>query len=205
MPQGINRPQMQPRFFFRDALARLFSAGIIVLLFMPIGCQAPRHDPQTKAPSNPCLLIVLDGLRPDYVTLALMPNLHALGQRGVVGQNHHSVFPTVTRVNAASIATGTYPARHGLMGNSVYFPEIAPGRGLDTGDAKNLQRIEEVTGGQLLTAVSLGERLQKAGKKLLVVSSGSTGSAFLLNHKVAGAGVINCDMILPAALQSRVN
>ena len=38
------------------------------------------------------------------------------------------------------------------MGNSVYFPEIAPGRGFDTRDAKNLQRIDEATGGQLLTA-----------------------------------------------------
>jgi predicted AlkP superfamily pyrophosphatase or phosphodiesterase len=49
------------------------------------------------------LLIVLDGLRPDYVTPSVMPNLHALGQRGVVFANHHSVFPTVTRVNASSI------------------------------------------------------------------------------------------------------
>ena len=153
---------------------------------------------------NACLVIVLDGLRPDYVTPALMPNLHALGQRGVVGKNHHAIFPTVTRVNASSIATGAYPARHGLMGNSVYFPEIAPGRGLDTGDAKNLQKIEEATGGQLLTAMSLGERLQRAGKKLLVVSSGSTGSAFLLNHKISGGAVINCSMVLPDTVQARV-
>ena len=133
-----------------------------------------------------------------------MPNLHALGQRGVVGQNHHSVFPTVTRVNAASIATGSYPSAHGLMGNSVYFPKIAPRRGLDTADAKNLQRIEKATEGQLLTVPSLGERLQSAGKKLLVVSSGSTGSSFLLNHKISGGAIINCEMVLPATLQPRV-
>ena len=42
------------------------------------------------------LLIVLDGLRPDYVTPELMPNLHALGQRGVVMTRHHAVYPTVT-------------------------------------------------------------------------------------------------------------
>ena len=52
------------------------------------------------------LLIVLDGLRPDYVTPELMPNLHALGQRGVVMTRHHAVYPTVTRVNASSISTG---------------------------------------------------------------------------------------------------
>ena len=51
------------------------------------------------------LLIVLDGLRPDYVTRELMPNLYALGQRGVVMNRHHAVYPTVTRVNASSIST----------------------------------------------------------------------------------------------------
>ena len=36
--------------------------------------------------------------------------------------------------------------------------------------------------GALLTAPTLGEILQPAGRKLLAVSSGSSGSAFLLNH-----------------------
>ena len=36
------------------------------------------------APPSRHLLIVVDGLRPDYVTEAVMPNLVALGQRGVV-------------------------------------------------------------------------------------------------------------------------
>src|ERR1700745_2849277 len=72
------------------------------------------------------LIIVVDGLRPDYVTADVMPNLLALGQRGIVFANHHSVFPTVTRVNASSISTGAYPERHGLLGNSVFFPIVDP-------------------------------------------------------------------------------
>src|SRR4051812_26844515 len=102
------------------------------------------------------LLIVLDGLRPDYVTPEMMPNLYALGQRGVVFTNHHSVYPTVTRVNASSIATGTYPEVHGLMGNSVFFPQVDSGRFLDTSDRANLLRIRSAVGGQLLTAPTLG-------------------------------------------------
>ncbi|MFA6243651.1 MAG: alkaline phosphatase family protein, partial [Candidatus Hydrogenedentales bacterium] len=150
-----------------------------------------------EAPPSQILVIVLDGLRPDYVTPELMPNLHALGERGVVCEDHHSVFPTVTRVNASSIATGCYPAKHGLMGNSVYFPEVNAASGLSTGDAKNLMKIDEATNGQLLTAPSLGELLQAQGKKLLAVSSGSSGSSFLLNRKAAGGGVINVEQILP--------
>ena len=80
------------------------------------------------------LLIVLDGLRPDYVTPELMPNLFALGARGVVFANHHAVYPTVTRVNASSISTGAYPETHGLLGNAVFFPSVVATRFLDTSD-----------------------------------------------------------------------
>jgi predicted AlkP superfamily pyrophosphatase or phosphodiesterase len=76
----------------------------------------------SSTPPRRHLLIVVDGLRPDYVTSEVMPNLTALGKRGVVFTRHHSVYPTVTRVNAASISTGAYPETHGLMGNTIYFP-----------------------------------------------------------------------------------
>ena len=56
----------------------------------------------------------------------VMPQLTALGRRGVVFTRHHAVYPSVTRVNASSIATGAYPDTHGLMGNSVYFPRVDP-------------------------------------------------------------------------------
>lgn len=150
------------------------------------------------------LVIVMDGLRPDYVTAELMPNLHALGERGVVFEDHHSVYPTVTRVNSASLSTGAYPETHGLMGNSVYFPELEPGKALTTSDAKNLIAIGEATGGKLLTATTLGEVLEAKGRSLLALSSGSSGSAMLMNHKLTGGGVVNVSMILPTENDGRV-
>ncbi len=174
------------------------------LLITGMGCRHG-HLSESAAPlDHSSLVMVLDGLRPDYVTPELMPNLNALGHRGVVCHNHHSVFPTVTRVNAASIATGSYPARHGLLGNSVYFPEISPDTKFNTGNAAHLQRIEAATGGQLLTAPSLGQILQQGGRKLLAVSSGSSGSAFLLNHKASGGGLIHTELVLPASLRPQV-
>lgn len=195
----------------RESRLQVFRAiALNVLLvgavFLPgSGCRHDLLSEITPRLDHSSLVIVLDGLRPDYVTPELMPNLHALGERGVVGRNHHSVFPTVTRVNAASIVTGCYPARHGLMGNSVYFPEISPDTRFNTGNAAHLQRIEAATGGQLLTAPSLGELLAKAGRRILVVSSGSSGSAFLLNHKISGGGIIHNELVLPSSLQSRVS
>src|SRR5712691_3172984 len=88
------------------------------------------------------LLIVVDGLRPDYVTADVMPNLTALGKRGVVFNRHHSVYPTVTRVNASSISTGAYPETHGLLGNTVYIPSANATRGLDTGERENLEAVQ---------------------------------------------------------------
>ena len=160
-------------------------AGLLVACTSP----APRRH----------LLIVVDGLRPDYVTADVMPNLTALGKRGVVFTRHHAVYPTVTRVNASSISTGAYPDTHGLLGNSVFFPKVDPTKFLDTSDRNNLLKIAAAEG-RLLTAPTLGESLQAAGRRMLVVSSGSTGSSFLNNHTVAGGAILHYQYTLPQQL-----
>ena len=150
------------------------------------------------------LLIVVDGLRPDYVTADVMPNLTALGKRGAVFNRHHAVYPTVTRVNASSISTGAYPDTHGLLGNSVFFPQVEPAKFLDTADRSNLLRIAEADG-PLLTTPTIGESLQKAGRKMLVVSSGSSGSAFLNNHTLSGGAILHYQYVLPEQLSEDMN
>ncbi|MEE2638339.1 MAG: alkaline phosphatase family protein [Acidobacteriota bacterium] len=152
---------------------------------------------------NRHLLIVLDGLRPDYVQPHLMPALYELGQRGVQPSRHHAVFPTVTRVNAASISTGAYPETHGLLGNEVFFPDVEAGRFLTTSDRANLLRIETETDDTLLSTGTLAEVLQRNGHRLLVVSAGSSGSSYLLNHTVADGAIVHYDYSLPPALHDR--
>ena len=152
---------------------------------------------------NKHLLLVLDGLRPDYVTPEVMPHLYAFGQRGVVFTNHHAVYPTVTRVNSASISTGSYPERHGILGNSVFFPRVEASRFLDTGQRADLEQIQADQDGVLLTAPTLGEVLHGHGRTMLAVGAGTSGSAFLLNHKVAGA-ILHTDYALPEALHTRM-
>ena len=144
-------------------------------------------------PAHKHLLLVLDGLRPDYVTKDVMPNLHALAERGVTFTNHHAVYPTVTRVNASSISTGAYPERHGILGNSVFFPRVDARRFLDTGQRSDLERIQRDQDGVLLTAPTLGETLRAHGKKMLAIGAGTTGSVFLLNHTVSGGAIIHTD------------
>lgn len=149
------------------------------------------------------LVIVVDGLRPDYVTKDVMPRLTRLGQRGIVFTAHHSVFPTVTRVNASSFVTGSYPETHGIMGNTIYVPSASATRTFDTGERQDLEAVERAEG-QLLTAPTLGEILKANGRTLLAVSSGSTGGVYLLNHTGSGAGLIHTDYAKPAELTAKV-
>lgn len=153
-----------------------------------------------QAPPRRHVLIVVDGLRPDYVTADVMPRLTALGRRGVVFAKHHAVFPTVTRVNGASLATGAYPATHGLMGNSVYLPRVDAARFLDTANRQALSRIAEVEG-RLLTAPTLAEVLQEAGQRMFVASSGSPGSALLNDPTVAGGAMVHPEFVIPETLR----
>ncbi len=78
------------------------------------------------APATPAkrvIVFVWDGLRPDSVTAADTPNLYALRTRsGVFFSDNHSTYPTFTMMNAASLATGSFPGATGFYGNTVYQP-----------------------------------------------------------------------------------
>jgi arylsulfatase A-like enzyme len=133
------------------------------------------------------LVIVVDGLRPDYVTRDLMPNLHALGEGGVFGDRHSTAFPSVTRVNSATLSTGSYPARHGLMSNTMLVQGMSD-EAFSTGSARNLRRLARFADGRLLDVPSLGELLDERGMNLFVTGSGGSGNS-LLQNPVPGAGM----------------
>jgi len=72
---------------------RQTAVGVHLVVSVTTTCGGAGSGGGTTAEGDPArrhLLIVLDGLRPDYVTPELMPNLHALGQRGVVMTRHHT-------------------------------------------------------------------------------------------------------------------
>ncbi len=137
------------------------------------------------------IVFVVDGLRPDSINRDDTPTLDRLRREGVSYLNAHCVFPSVTRVNAAAISTGTYPARNGLVSNSMFHAGVNPSSAFDTGDWRELGKLASASSGRLLYARSLGERLAENGVRFAVVSSGSTGNALLLNHHAPlGKGVL---------------
>ena len=137
------------------------------------------------------IVFVIDGLRPDAITLEDTPTLLRLKNEGVDFPHGHAVFPTVTRVNAAALATGTQPGTNGIVGNQMYVSAVDPRRAFDTGNYRNLVRLDQATGGRVVLAETLAERLGARGLSMAGVSSGSTGSAFLLNPRApSGVGVL---------------
>jgi arylsulfatase A-like enzyme len=142
------------------------------------------------------LLMVWDGLRPDMISPETTPNLHRLAADGVRFTDSHAVFPTVTRANSASIATGALPASHGLPGNSFYAPALDPTRSLSAGDVTHLYALARLRGGTLLDRPTLADRIHRVGGRSVVVGTGSTGSVFLQHPNVEVCG----DVLLHPAL-----
>jgi predicted AlkP superfamily pyrophosphatase or phosphodiesterase len=182
-----------------SSVIRAFSI-LLVATFLTRLTYAQKNSEKSK---NRTLIVFFDGLRPDYITQEQMPNLFAFSQKASFGKHHHSVFPTVTRVNSASYATGSYPGTHGILGNSVYFPEVNKNKSVGT-SYNDLTKVTNAISGPLLNAVSLGEVLDAAGERMMVFSSGTTGQAFLQNYKVGKGAIYNPDLILPETIKSQV-
>jgi hypothetical protein len=134
------------------------------------------------------VVVVFDGLRPDMVTAKLMPHLHAFATESRWFREARSVFPSMTRVATASIATGAPPAVHGIVGNSFYYPAVTRDFILDTSRQDDIALAESVLGGSLITAETFADRLAAHGKTLAVVHAGSAGSAYAINPRVAANG-----------------
>ena len=137
------------------------------------------------------LIVAFDGLRPDMVNDDLTPNLAALCRTGSHCTDSRAVFPTLTRVNQASLITGCHPARHGMVANK--FMEVAVGGYLNTADFDALSRADEVLGG-ILTAPSLGEILHGAGLELAVIGCGTPGGNRLMHHRADALGALNISL-----------
>ena len=159
----------------RRAFASHFLAAAVLC------CAAAAANAQAGASLH--LVFVMDGLRPDSITERDTPHLHRLRAQGVWFEASHAVFPTVTRVNSTSISTGAYPARHGILGNTMFVPAVDPTRAFRNDSADMLLKVDAATSGRMVTAPGLVEVLESAGRKAVVVSSGSAGSSMLLAPK----------------------
>lgn len=130
------------------------------------------------------VVLILDGLRRDFVTPELMPRLSALRERATWCAQHGSVFLSVTRVVSSSVATGCRPARHGLAGNTIALVDDGALALFDAGKPEFIAEKQRLTG-KALAMPTLAERLAPVGG-VVIFNNVSPGAAYL--HDPLGHG-----------------
>jgi hypothetical protein len=110
----------------------------------------------TEEPISPrVFLLSIDGLRPDAIALAPMPNLLALMDTGAYSLNAQTIYPSGTLPGHASMLTGQCPAKHGVLWND-YLPllgyaggqsifALAKDAGLRTIMAVGKEKLRQIT------------------------------------------------------------
>jgi arylsulfatase A-like enzyme len=95
------------------------SAALLGLILGAMALPVSAQPPAAK-PARNIVIFVADGLRYGSVEANNMPNMHRLKTEGVDFTNSHSLYPTVTTVNASAIATGHYIGDTGDFGNTLW-------------------------------------------------------------------------------------
>lgn len=70
-----------------------------------------------------CLIVVIDGCAPDYLTPETAPNIYRLARAHGFVKEVQSAVPTVTNVNHACILSGKFPEDTKIVGNYYYDPD----------------------------------------------------------------------------------
>jgi arylsulfatase A-like enzyme len=153
----------------------LIAAGLLLL--------TQHADAQPKATSQPhdVLIFVADGLRADSVNAKDAPTMWKLANAGVRFTNPHSLYPTVTTVNASAIATGHYIGDTGNFGNQLYTGfSVSEAGGAETPFLENdsiLGEMNDYFGGNYLNEESLLAAARAAG--LQTAAIGKVGAALI--------------------------
>ncbi len=130
------------------------------------------------------LIVAMDGLRPDMVSVEACPTVARFLAEGCVWPRARTVFPSETRVVTPTVATGSWPSRHGLVANTFFAPE--GGLIVNTAPVEGLEAAVAHYGDALVSAPALGDRLAAAEKRYAVVSAGTAGNAYCLNPRARG-------------------
>lgn len=88
----------------------LLSASLLWLLAAPVIAN--------PVPAQTVIVLSWDGLRHDYMDRVSLPALERMARDGARARRLTTVMPSDTFPSHVSLATGTYPDRHGIVGNA---------------------------------------------------------------------------------------
>lgn len=146
------------------------------LLLSLFACFLPatiRCETKSASTGRHVVVVVWDGMRPDFINERNSPALWKLARAGVTFRHHHSVYPTMTYVNGAAIATGVYPDRSGLLGNREYRPRIDSQKEFESAAPEIIKKGDETSGGKYLALPTTAEVVRAAGRRTVIVGTKS--------------------------------
>ncbi|MEO8301712.1 MAG: alkaline phosphatase family protein [Rhizomicrobium sp.] len=159
---------------------------ILALLMGPVLAQAP----SSQGGGRNIIIFVADGLRYGSVTEDNMPNLFKLKSEGVDFTNSHSLFPTITMVNASAIATGHYIGDTGDFGNTLHTGmPMQSAKGSTIAGLENnavLAEMNQKFGGNYLNEETLIARARAQGFSTAVI--GKLGPTRMQDSTAAADG-----------------
>ena len=161
---------------------------IISLLFLIVCSSAAAVVP--AKPERHVVVVVWDGMRPDFVTEQNTPTLWKLAREGSTFRNHHAVYPSATMVNGTAIVTGVYPGKSGIIANHVYRPDIDPHHSIDVELPAVVKKGDEVSGGKYILVPTIAELVQHAGGRTVIASAKTVG--LLLDRQADVGTAKNC-------------
>jgi len=124
------------------------------------------------------VLVVWDGMRPDFVSEENTPALWRLSKEGVFFRNHHAVYPSATEVNGTALATGVYPNHSGLIANYEYRPEIDSRKLINVENPAVVRKGDELSGGNYIAISTIAELVQKSGRRTAIATAKTVGLLF---------------------------
>ncbi len=129
------------------------------------------------------VVLVWDGMRPDFVSEANTPALSRLMRDGVFFQNHHSTFVSSTEVNGTALATGVHPRTSGVMANKEFRPAIDPSKAVAIEEAKTVRKGDAVSHDRYLQVATVTEILRAQTPAQATAIAGTKPVAILLDRK----------------------
>jgi arylsulfatase A-like enzyme len=168
------RPNMFPKYCTSvSILALVFSLHVL-----GFAAGSPRSDRHV-------VVVVWDGMRPDFVSEKTTPILWQLTREGVTFRNHHPVYPSATMVNGTALVTGVYPDKNGVLANYEYRPEIDRRRSINVESPAAVSKGDELSGGKYIFVPTITELVQRTGGRTAIASAKTVG---LLLDRHAGIG-----------------
>ncbi len=181
------------------------SMSILVLVFslrvIPLIAETPRLD------DRHVIVVVWDGMRPDFVSEETTPTLWKLAREGVSFRNHHAVYPSATMVNGTAMVTGVYPGKSGVIANYVYRPDIEAHVAIAVESPAVVKKGDQLSNGKYISVPTIAELVQRAGGRTAVASAKTVG--LLLDRCVGIWPAKNCTTLfagsaLPDGVLARI-